>query len=146
MGLLDQLNSEYMTARKEKNQVKANLLGTLISEARMIGKNDGNRETTDDEVLTLVKKFLKANEEAVAALEKSGRDSNQEKEEKVILEGYLPQQLTTEELEKAIAEIVSGLAEKSPKAMGQVMAELKSAFPNRFDGKAASEISRRLLA
>lgn len=143
--MYNQLKKENMEARKEKNTLKANLLSTVIGEAQTIGKNAGNREPNQEEVLGVIKKFMKSIDESIAVLEKAGRDSAKEKEEKGILEKYLPKQMTEEKLKKAIDEIVAGLADKSPKMMGAVMAQLKEKYPNQFDGKMASALAKQAL-
>ncbi|MDH5719338.1 MAG: GatB/YqeY domain-containing protein [Spirochaetia bacterium] len=143
--LLEQLKKDSLNARKEKNTIKSNLLTTLISEAVMIGKNDGNREPTEEEITAVIKKFIKSNKEATAALQKSGRDDSKEIEEEKILTSYLPKQLSESELESIIQEIISKLSEKSPKMMGQVMSELKNNYAGLFDGQTASQIVKKNL-
>ncbi|MDH5717253.1 MAG: GatB/YqeY domain-containing protein [Spirochaetia bacterium] len=144
--MLEKLRKDSLQARKDKNTVKANLLTTLLSEALMIGKNDGNREPTEEEITAVIKKFLKSLNEAIESLEKSGRDVTKEKQEKEILESFLPRQLSEEELDKIIQELAAALPEKSPKFMGQVMSNLKEKYPNQFDGKLASQLVKKHLS
>lgn len=144
-AMFNQLKKDNLEARKTKNTVKSNLLSTLIGEAQNIGKNAGNREPNNDEVLGVIKKFLKANEESIVMLEKAGRDSTKEKEERSILLTYQPKQLDESQLKKAIDEIVGSMADKSPKVMGQVMNLLKEKYPNQFDGKMASALVKQAL-
>jgi hypothetical protein len=143
--MFNQLKKDLFEARKTKNIVKSNLLSTLIGEAQNIGKNAGNREPTADEILGVVKKFLKAVDESIILLEKAGRDVSKEKEEKTILEGYQPKQLGEAELKKTIDEIVAAMPDKSVKMMGQVMNRLKEKYPNQFDGKMASALVKQAL-
>jgi uncharacterized protein len=56
MSMMDKLRADLLTARKERSDMTG-LLTALVGEAAMIGKNNGNRETTDEEVLRIVKKF-----------------------------------------------------------------------------------------
>ncbi|MDH4199810.1 MAG: GatB/YqeY domain-containing protein [Spirochaetia bacterium] len=143
--MYNKLKKENLEARKAKNTVKSNLLGTVIGEAQTIGKNAGNRDPNDEEVMGVVKKFIKSLDEAAAALEKAGRDFSKEKEERSILEAYLPAQLNEEQLKKTVAEIVQTLSDKSPRMMGQVMSILKEKYPNQFDGKMASAVVKQAL-
>ena len=143
--LLEQLKKDSLTARKEKDTVKSNLLSILISESVMTGKNDGNREPTEDEIIGIIKKFLKSNKESIAALEKDGRDFSKEKEEENILNSYLPKQLSEAEIEKIVGEYIAKLPEKSPKFMGKIMGDLKSEYSGLFDGQTASQIVKKLL-
>ena len=71
MSLLAQLKKDSLLARKAADGVRATLLSTLIAEAEMVGKNAGNRESTDDEVQQTIRKFLKA--EGVALRDDRGR-------------------------------------------------------------------------
>jgi len=143
--MFNQLKKDLFEARKAKNVVKSNLLSTMIGEAQNIGKNAGNREPTNDEILGVVKKFLKAIDESITLLEKAGRDNSKEKEEKSILEGYQPKQLDESALKQAIDEIVNSMSDKSVKMMGQVMNQLKEKYPNQFDGKMASNLVKQAL-
>ena len=73
MSLLTQLKKDSMLARKAVDRVRATLLSTLIGEAEMVGKNAGNRESTDEEVQQMIRKFLKNNQEAVAVIKDADR-------------------------------------------------------------------------
>jgi len=143
--MFNQLKKDYLEARKAKDSVKMNLLSTMIGEAQNIGKNAGNREPNNDEVLGVVKKFLKAVDESIAMLEKAGRDNSKEKEEKRILESYQPKQMDEAQLKAAVEAIVAALPDKSVKMMGHVMNSLKEKYPNQFDGKLASAIVKQAL-
>jgi hypothetical protein len=144
--LLAELRKMMMKAKLEKDTVKGNLLSTLVAEAVMVGKNDGNRETTDAETIAMIKKFLKNVNETLALMEEMGKDKTESLREKEILESLLPKQLDEAELEKVIVEIVAALPEKSPRQMGAVMAELKKKYDGQFDGKTASGLVKKALS
>ncbi len=74
-------------------QQLATLLSTLIAEAEMVGKNAGNRESTDDEVQQTIRKFLKNNQEAAAVIRDAGRLAVLERE-CAVLTAYLPPMAT----------------------------------------------------
>ena len=143
--MLDKMLKQNMTARKERDTLTSNLLTTVISEAKMIGKNDGNREPNDAEVMQVIKKFLKGINESILALEKDNRDVANAKAEKAILEDYLPKQLSEEDLKEVILKIVADLPEKSPAMMGKIMGQLKQNYENQFDGKLASKLVKEAL-
>lgn len=143
--MIQELKKIMMKAKVEKDTMKSNLISTLVAEAVMIGKNDGNRETTEAETLNVIKKFLKNINENLKILDELGKDKASALKEKEILESLLPKQLSAEELEKIIDSIAAGLPEKSVKMMGAVMAELKKTHDGQFDGKSASEIVRKCL-
>ena len=157
-SMIQRLRQDALQARKDsvrggtpRAQVASTLLVTLLSEAAMVGKNDGGREPTDDEVLKIVKKFVKGVEDTLAVL--LGRENAladprvaQLQIEKELLEAYLPQQLTEVALAAAVADIVAGLTDKGPKAMGAVMKSLKDQFAGRYDGALAGKLVKEALA
>ena len=144
--LLGELRKMMMKAKLEKDTVKGNLLSTLVAEAVMVGKNDGNRETTDAETIAMIKKFLKNVNETLTLMDEMGKDKTETLREKEILESLLPKQLSEEELAKVIEEIVATLPDKSPRQMGAVMAELKKKYDGQFDGKMASGLVKKALS
>lgn len=144
--MIQELKKIMMKAKIEKDLLKSNLLSTLVAEAVMVGKNDGNRETTEAETLNIIKKFLKNVNENIKLMDELGKDKSDVLKEKEILESLLPKQLSPESLEKVVDEIVAKLPERSPKMMGAVMAELKKTHDGQFDGKMASEIVKKCLS
>lgn len=146
MTLLEKIKQDNIAARKAKNTVKSALLTTLVSEISNIGKNDGNRETTEPESIAVVKKFIKGVDETLKALEFSsdGRVLVAQLE-KEVLESYLPTQLSEIELTAVVDQIISTLADRSPKQMGVVMKRLKEMHDGRYDGKIASGIIKSRL-
>lgn len=143
MTLLQRVKLASLELRKAKHPL-ASLSQTLIGEAEMIGKNDGNREVTDAEVLSRIKKFLTGVEdtlklvthpEAVAGL----------KSEKEWLEGWLPTQLTEEQLTHILGSIKNEIS-AGPKDMGKMLGLLKSRFDGQYDGKLAAAIAKAALA
>lgn len=151
MSLLQQIKKRQLEARKARDQIEISLLTTLIGEASMPGKNDGNRESTDHEVVAVIKKFRKNAEETLKAL--SGRqdfDSNSSKGrvqlEILILDTLLPTQLSTEQLTSIVQNLVESLPDKTSKsAFGSIMKQLKDAHEGLYDGAAASLIIKELL-
>ena len=146
--LIDNIKKDQLLARKSKDQKTSSLLTTLIGEAEKIGKDKGNRKTTDEEVIAVIKKFIKnLNETLGAVLQRSNSSNiiNNTTNEIKKLEEYLPKQLTEQELTKLVSEFVSTLTNKSPKQMGMVMKHLKNNHNGCFDGKTASQIVKQQL-
>ncbi len=145
MSILQQIRADKLAARKSGDSLRSSLLITLDSEASKVGKDKENRESTDEEVVQVIRKFLKGLEETSEALKKSGRPTEQQESEKAILIGYLPKQLSTEELTAVIGEFVAQLPEKKPDQLGKIMASLKAQYPGLYDGKSASELIKKAL-
>lgn len=144
--LLEKLQAAALAARKNQNAVAASLLTTLYAEAARVGKDQGNRVSTDDEVVAVVKKFSKNIDETLAALPATDSRVAQLSIEKELLAAYLPTQLDEAGLKALIDELVAGLAEKSPKQMGAIMAGLKARAGGQYDGAMASRLVKAALA
>jgi len=146
MSLLSEIKKDQLQARKDKNAITATLLTTLIGEAAMIGKNAGNRESTDDEVVAVIKKFIKNNTELMNIVNPETNGYVDAKTENEFLAQYVPSQMTEEELRVAIQEQIRTLDKISPKLMGSVMGWLKEKYVGHYDGKLASKIVKELLS
>lgn len=143
MSLLLKIKDDLLVARKAKETVKVNLLTTLYSEAANEGLNDGKRESTDTEVLAVIKKFLKNLKETREAI---GDTDLTLRQESAILENYLPNQLTYDKLRAIIFEVISVTGSSTMRDMGTIMASLKQSHDGQYDGKMASEIVKEFLS
>jgi uncharacterized protein YqeY len=132
------------------NHIPVGVLTTLLGEAYAIGKNDGNRETTNGEVIALIKKFIGNIDLTLDILLPKITDQlvlaqiNNLKIEKTWLETFLPRQLSNPELVKIIEACIYASTVKPN--MGSIMKELKAKYDGLYDGKNASVIIKDLLA
>lgn len=113
-------------------------------EARTAGKTFG-----DDDLLGLLQKMIKQRQESVELYDKGGRKelADQERGEIAIIQGFLPQQLTEEEVKAAIAEAIKETGAASIKDMGKVIGSLKARYAGRMDfGKASALVKSQLSA
>lgn len=143
--LLDTLKNDALAARKARDAIRSALLTTLVAEAAKVGKDDGNRASTEAEVVAVVKKFIKNTEETLRAVQGKPAEA-QAQGELAILKAYLPKQATEEDVRAKVAELVGGLSDRSPRQMGVVMAGLNAAFDGNFDKALASRIVKTALA
>lgn len=147
--LLEKLKNEQLMARKNKQGVAVSLLTTLYSEAVNVGKNDGNRQTADDEVISVVKKFIKS---AMENKEIYTKSANSEKlavieQELVLLQKYLPASISDDAIREATLKIIEDSAlPKDSSSLGKIMKELKSKFGSSLDGGAASKVIKQVLS
>lgn len=148
MSLLQTIKTAQLEARKSRNSVKARVLTTLIGEAEMVGKNDGNRESTDAEVMAVIKKFVKNLDETirVAGDYRDGDRVDAAWAEKTVLQAFLPKQLSEDELRVTMQELIMQNGLSGPKAMGVLMKELKAGYEGLYDGASASKLAKELLA
>lgn len=140
MTLLSKIKSDLFALRKEgTNKLAINLLTTLFSEAANIGLNDGKRESTDAEVIAVIRKFIKnLNECITAGITKQVDVSNYETE-RDILNAYLPKQLTPAEIEAFIIPYVRDGGKPA------AMKALKEMYAGQYDGKVASTVVDNLI-
>ena len=142
MTLFEKIKADQLVARKAHNELATSLLTTLVGEAAAIGKNNGNRDVTDAEVVALVKKFVKGMDDTLGFL----GDTNPEatsvvNAEKYILGPYLPSQMDEATLTQAIIDIKATEGAN----MGKIMAALKTQYTGLYDGKMASTIIKGLI-
>lgn len=142
--LMNKIKEDQLNARKASDKVKAQLLTTLIGEASIIGKNDGDRQTSDNEVITVIKKFVKNIDECLGVYAQGTENFNLSTIEKSILTEYLPKQMSEAEIEKAIHAIVDG-ANPGSCNLGKVMAALKKDYDGTYDGKIASHLAKKIV-
>lgn len=153
MTLMEKLRADYLAARKNRdgNGVAIALYSSLVGEAAMVGKNNGNRETTDEEALRVVKKFLDNAKETHSHVSKAALETNAPNMgdaiyntlvEIGILEKYMPEQLTEEKLRLLITLFIEATEGAN---MGHVMKHLQTNYGGQYDGKLASKLAKELL-
>lgn len=130
--LLEKIRNDMHEAKKSKDVLRANLLSTLYAEIFTLSKS--GKELTEEDEIKIIKKFIKNTDETLA-LEIPEEQKNKFKSEKEILESYLPQQLSKDETEKIVGEMLS-----QGKVMKDIMAYFKENYSGRYDGKTVSEL------
>jgi len=147
MSLKDKIISDLTTAMKAKD---ANRLSVL----RMVKANIMNRQIekgadlTDEEITKALQSLVKQRKDSIDQYEKAGRNELAEKEqtELVVLEEYLPQAASKEEIEQAIADAISETGASSIKEMGAVMKAAQAKLAGKAaDGKLVSETVKMKL-
>ena len=139
--LIDRIREDRLLAMKARDDARKNLLGTLFAAA-----TKDNKQPDDASVVRTIRSFVKSLEETVSLVEGRGGDAGAQRAELAILAGYLPQTLSEAELLVSIDANVAALPDRSPKAMGQVMAALKERHGDALDSRAASALVRSALA
>ncbi len=119
-------------AKMAKDTLKANLLSTLYAE--MFTQSKSGKPMTEEDEIKIIRKFIK-NADDTIALDVPDDTKNKLKKEKEILESYLPKQLSKEEIDKIVTEMVS-----QGKTVKDIMPFFKEKFPGMYDGKTVNEI------
>ena len=140
--LIDQIKQDQITARKNKDVVASSLLTTLLAEASIVGKNQ-NRQSTDQEVIAVVKKFIKNNTDFINNINDLHQEYSKLVAEKAILETYLPTQLSESELKTLV---ITYKTENTNVNVGSVMKYMKENYDGQYDGKTLSSIVKEILS
>ena len=141
MSLLSRIKDDLNTARKAKDRIDIRVLTTLYSEAAKEGKDKGNRESTDIEVIKVVTTFIKNAKEMLGHLEDED-DKAVFEDEIETYQTYIPPQMSKEELTSVIANIMEVAEGDVISNIGIVMKHLSANYNGKYDGKLASEIVR----
>ncbi len=141
--ILEKIKKQQLQARKEKSPI-VGALTALMSEVAIVGKNNGNRETTDEEAVKVIKKFIKGINETIDLI-KDPEKLKLLKMELEIYNSFLPQIMNELETRAAVEKIINALPEKSPKAMGQVMGTISKEYGTLIDRGLASQIVKEML-
>ncbi len=146
MGLREKIDADTKDALKTGAKDKLSTLRML--NASLKNKQiDKRRPLTEEEVVETVRSLIKQRRDSIEQFEKGGRKDLVEKEtaEVTVLEVYLPQQLSREELESMVRDTVAQTGAAGAKDMGKVMKALIPLVGGRADGKLVSELVKNAL-
>jgi uncharacterized protein YqeY len=148
--LKEKLKADLSVAMKARDEVRTRTLRmalTALTNEEVSGKQA--RELSDDEVVKVLQREAKKRREAAEAFDGAGRTEQAEAEraEGVVLEDYLPAQLSDEELAGIVAGALAGVDGTGKSAMGQAMKAAQAAVAGRAEGgRVAAEVRRQLGA
>jgi len=142
------INADIKSAMKQKDAVSLRTLRSVKAEILVLKTDGSGRETIDEATaIKIIQKMIRQRSDSMEIFEKQDREDLAivERQEVSVLEKYLPQQLSEDELESKIAEIVQRLGASSIKDMGKVMGIANKELAGSADGKAIGSIARKLL-
>ena len=148
MALFDQISKDIIEAMKAKDVVRRETLRNVkkyFLEAKTApGAND---ELSDADALKILQKLAKQGKESAEVYKQQGREDLAEEEmaQVNVIEQYLPKQLSQEELEAKLKEIIAQVGASSPQEMGKVMGVATKQLAGLADGKAIAATVRKLL-
>ncbi|MCI9246463.1 MAG: GatB/YqeY domain-containing protein [Clostridia bacterium] len=145
--LKEKLLEDLKESMKDKNVTRKNVV-QMVRAAVLQVEKDKQIEVTDDQIVEIIAKEAKKRKDSISDYEKSGRQDllDQIKEEISILEEYLPEQLSSEEVEEKVKEIITELGASSMKEMGMVMKAAKEKLGASADGKTINDVAKKLLS
>ncbi|MEN3976226.1 GatB/YqeY domain-containing protein [Emcibacter sp. SYSU 3D8] len=139
---------DAMRGQDKRRTSTLRLILAAIKDRDIAGRENGSRDLVgDDEILQLLQKMVRQRRESIETFEKGGRMelADQERDEIVVIEGFLPKQMADSEIDAAVDAMVAKLGAVGLKDMGKVMAALRERYPGTMDfGKASAAAKARL--
>ena len=150
MSLKDQIDAKLNQALKEKDKKTYPTLRLVISaikDAEIANRTKGNRDISDGDVTSILKKMVKQRNESCDVYKKAGRREllDNETKEIEIINAFLPKQLSDEETKKICVETIELVGASSVKDIGKVMGQLKSKHSDALDFSKVNLIIKELL-
>jgi uncharacterized protein YqeY len=147
--LSERVDSDLKTAMREKNATKLGVLRMLKAALTnaAIEKGGAQDKLTDADATQVIRKQVKQRQDSIESFEKGGRAelAAKEKEELSILQSYLPQQMSADEISKIVRETIAEVGATSKAQMGAVMKAVQAKAAGRADGKTLSaEVQKQL--
>lgn len=147
MNLTEQVNADIKTAMKEKNKPKLEALRAIKSQLLLAATEKDANESTEAVEVKMLQKLVKQRRDAADIYTKEGRNdlAAEELEQVTIIENYLPEQMTEQQISSEVDAIIKATGAASMKDMGKVMGEANSRMAGKADGKIIAQLVKRAL-
>ncbi len=147
MTLKERLLSDLKIAMKEKDTIRKDTI-QLIRAAILKTEKDKQITLDDEGIVEIIAKELKSARDTLSEIENSGRDDliEKAKREIEIIQQYLPEQLTEDEVEAIVKDAIRETGALSAKDMGKIMKVVMPKVKGRSDGSLVNKIARKLLS
>ena len=150
MSLKQQIKSKLNEALKAKDKntyPTLRLVVSAIKDAEIAGRSKGQKEVTDSEITSILKKMIKQRNESCEVYKKAERKEllKSETREIEVISTFLPEQLSEEETKKICQETVKAVGATSMKDMGKVIGTLKAKYADTIDFSKVSSLIKVLL-
>ena len=139
--------NETLKSKDKNTYPTLRLVVSAIKDAEIAGRTKGQKELSDSDITSILKKMIKQRNESCDVYKKAGRNELLENETKEIevISFFLPKQLNEEETKKICEEVIKSSGASSIKDMGKVMGALKSKHADTLDFSKVSLIIKELL-
>ena len=147
MSLKQQILDDTKEAMKARNADKVNTLRFLQAAVKNKEIEVRPNALTDEDVVTVLRKSVKQRQDSIEQYVSAGRTdlADKEKMELSIIEGYLPKQMSADQIEAVVKQAITEVGATSPKEMGAVMKAVQAKTQGTADNKIVSEIVKKLL-
>ncbi len=146
MSLKEQLRLDTADAMRSGDNEKRDTLRFLLAAIKQV-EIDQKKELSDEEVLAVLNKQAKQRRESIADYEAAGREDlvHEEQAQLVLIEAYLPTQMTREEIVEVATNVIVEVGAQGPQDTGKVMGRLMPQVKGKADGRMVNEVVRELL-
>ena len=149
MNLSERIDSDLKEAMRAKDATRTSVLRMVKAALKnaAIEKSGAGAQLSDAETAQVIRKQVKQRQDSIESFEKGGRAelAAKEKEELSILQSYLPQQMSADEISKTVRETIAEVGATSKAQMGAVMKAVQAKVAGRADGKTLSaEVQKQL--
>jgi uncharacterized protein YqeY len=147
MSLIATIEAELKAARLARDDSRRNALSLILASLRSAEK-ELQRPLSDDEELQVLQRERKRRAESIEAFRDGGRDEQArvEEGELAVLEEFMPEPLSEEELEEIVDNVIAEVGATSIRDLGRVMADVMPQVSGRADGSTVSQLVREKLA
>lgn len=146
MNLSERLNEDMKQAMKSQDKFKLSTIRMIRATIKNL-EIDLKRTLNDNEVLDILSREIKQRKDALQEFEKAGREdlASNVKAEAEIIAGYLPEQLTEEEIKVIVQQTIQETGASSKAEIGKVMSALMPKVKGRADGKLVNQVVQQQL-
>lgn len=151
MDLRSELNTKLKKAMKDRDQVTVStirLVMAAIKEKDILMRTQGESDkATDQDILSMLQSMIKQREESSKTYREGAREdlAQREEDEIQVIKGFLPEQLSDDDLDQIISQLIQEVGAKDIKDMGKVMSELKQKYAGQLDMSKASSVVKNAL-
>ncbi|MFZ9029248.1 MAG: GatB/YqeY domain-containing protein [Crocinitomicaceae bacterium] len=146
MGFIDQINADIKSAMLAKEKEKLTALRDIKSKL-LLEATSGGGEVTEETAMKIVMKLHKQRMETYELYKKEGRDdlAAEEKFQADVIEAYMPEMMSEDEVRAAAAEAIASTGATGPQDMGKVMGMLSKKLAGKADGRVIADTVKALL-
>lgn len=147
MSLEERVMKELKEAMKAKDQARMRALRAVKSEIQLAKTEGSSKEVSETKEMQIIQRLIKQRKESLEIYERENREdlAEKEREEIAVIEKFLPEQLSEEELKSEIQKIIDETGADSMKDMGKVMGVATKRLAGQADNKTISQVVREKL-
>ena len=148
MSLENTINEAIKTAMKEKDKVALDSLRAVKSQILLLKTEARGAEVSAEQEIAILQRMIKQRKDSYEQFSAQGRTdlADVEEAQMKVIEKFLPKQLSTEELETEMKNIIAETGAETMKDLGKVMGVASKALAGKSDGKSISEMAKKLLS